>query len=137
MKVLVDLNVLLDVIQRREPHYLHSAALLSRVADGALEAAVPGHALTTIHYVVSRYEDTATADLAVDWILSRFQVVPEDRSTFLRARALDLADFEDAVVASAAEVCRCDCIATRNVDDFRGSPVAALTPEELAAELGG
>jgi hypothetical protein len=30
MKILVDLNVLLDVIQRREPHYAASAALLGR-----------------------------------------------------------------------------------------------------------
>jgi len=135
MKVLVDLNVLLDVIQRREPHYLHSAAVLTRIVEGDLEGAVPGHALTTVHYVVARFEGVQVADLAADWILGRFAVVPQRKSTFLRARSLPLADFEDAVVASTAEQARCDLIVTRNVDDFQGSPVGAVTPRELAAEL--
>ena len=136
MKVLVDLNVLLDVIQRREPHYQHSAAILSRVAAGDLEAAVPGHALTTVHYVVARFQGVEVADQAVDWMLARLDVVPEGLGTFLRARQLDLADFEDAVVASAAEQARCERIITRNVEDFRRSPIAAVTPQELEAELG-
>ena len=135
-KVLLDLNLLLDVIQRREPHYLHSAAVLSRVAAGDLVGAVPGHAVTTIHYVVSRFEGVDAADEAVDWMLARLEVVPEGRDTFLRARNLGFRDFEDAVVASAAEQARCDRIVTRNVDDFRDSPVVAVTPRELEADLG-
>lgn len=135
MKVLVDLNVLLDVIQRREPHYSHSAAVLSRIAAGELEGAVPGHAVTTIHYVVSRFDGADSANRAVDWLLARLDVVAEGKSTFLRARGLDLDDFEDAVVASAAEQARCDRIVSRNVDDFRNSSVAAVTPQELEAEL--
>ena len=134
-KVLVDLNVLLDVIQRREPHYAHSAGVLSRIAAGEIEGAVPGHAVTTIHYVVSRLGGTDSADRAVDWLLGRLDVVAEGRGTFLRARALDLEDFEDAVVASAAEQARCHRIVTRNVDDFRNSPVSAVTPQELETEL--
>lgn len=134
--MLVDLNLLLDVMQRRQPHFPHSAAVLSRVAAGELVGAVPGHAVTTIHYLVSRFESAETADEAVDWILRRFEVVAEGRDTFVRARSLDFRDFEDAVVASAAEQAGCDRIVTRNVDDFRHSPVIAVTPQELETELG-
>ncbi|MFP3939870.1 MAG: type II toxin-antitoxin system VapC family toxin [Thermoanaerobaculia bacterium] len=135
MKVLVDLNVLLDVIQRREPHYAASADLLSRMAEGELQGSIPGHALTTIYYIVSRFAGRASADEAVDWILGDLEVVPEGRGTFLRARSLQIEDLEDAVVAAAAEQSRSDRIATRNVDDFEHSPVSALTPLELLAEL--
>lgn len=31
----------------------------------------------------------------------------------------------------------CDCIVTRNVADFAGSPVQALTPEEFLIRMGG
>ena len=134
-KILVGLNVLLDVIQRREPHYPHSAGVLSRIAAGELDGAVPSHALTTIHYVVSRLDGVDSANRAVDWLLGRLEVIPEGSSTFLRARSLDVDDFEDAVVASAAEQARCHRIVTRNVEDFRNSPVAAVTPRELEAEL--
>ena len=135
MKVMVDLNVLLDVLQRREPHYRDSASVLGRVAEGSLQAVIPAHAVTTIHYVVRRADDAEAANQALDWILSRFEVIPQRRSTFLRARGLDIRDFEDAVVASTAEQSRCSRIVTRNIDDFRESPVAAITPRELEAEL--
>ncbi|HVT15131.1 MAG TPA: hypothetical protein VHQ90_02980, partial [Thermoanaerobaculia bacterium] len=49
---MVDLNVLLDVVQRREPFYAASAAVLSRVIEGPDLACLPSHALTTLHYIV-------------------------------------------------------------------------------------
>ena len=100
MKVLIDLNVLLDVIQRREPHYGPSARLLSLVADQQIEAVIPGHALTTIHYIVARFSDADTANAAIDWILTDFEVVGEGTDVMLRARSLAGDDFEDAVVAA-------------------------------------
>lgn len=135
MKVLLDLNVLLDVIQEREPHYAVSAELLSRVAWGEIEGAVAGHALTTIYYVVSKYGGQEVADRAIDWVLRELEIVAEGRELFLRARSLAMKDFEDAVVASSAEYARCDYVVTRNVEDFGGSPIPAITPRELDAEL--
>ncbi|WP_199774239.1 PIN domain-containing protein [Salinibacter altiplanensis] len=52
MTILVDLNVILDVVQRREPHYADSAGLLSKIVEGTVDGAVPGHAITTIYYLV-------------------------------------------------------------------------------------
>lgn len=135
MRVLVDLNVLLEVIQRRQPHYPASADVLSRIATGALDAAVAGHAITTIYYVVSRFSGRARADEAVDWLLGELEVAAEGRDLFLRARSLEMEGYEDAVVSAAAEQARCDRVVTRNVDDFQRSPVPAVTPLELLAEL--
>ena len=135
MNVLVDLNVLLDVIQRREPHYADSADVLSRIACGELEGAVPGHAVTTIFYIVSRFSGRGAAEEAIDWILGDMDVVAEGRDVLLRARSLDIEDFEDAVVAAAAERARAGRIVTRNLDDFDHAPVPAVTPRELLIEL--
>lgn len=135
MKILVDLNVLLDVIEEREPHYAASAEVLSRIAWGEIEAAIPGHALTTVHYVLSKRDGKALGDRGVDWVLSELEIVPEGRELFLRARSLRMPDFEDAVVSSAAEQARCDRIVTRNIEDFNHSHVLAVTPVELCVEL--
>jgi len=136
VRVLVDLNVLLDVIQRREPHYAASAEILSLIAAGELDGAVAGHAVTTIYYVVSRFAGHESADEVVDWILGGMEVVAEGRDVFLRARSFEMDDFEDAVVAAAAEQAHADRVVTRNVGDFEHSPVPAVTPVELLAELG-
>lgn len=42
--ILVDLNVLLDVIQKREPHYPASAAVLDKIVRRQVDAVVPAHA---------------------------------------------------------------------------------------------
>jgi len=62
MTVLVDLNVILDVVQRREPHYTDSAVLLSKIVEGDLDGPVPGHAITTIYYLVRRYAGRERAE---------------------------------------------------------------------------
>lgn len=135
MKVLLDLNVLLDVIQKREPHYAASAAVLDRIAAGEIEGAIPGHALTTVYYLVSRFSDRERAGQAVDWLLELLEVVPESREVFLRARSLPILDFEDAVVAAAAAQAGCDRIVTRNLDDFGDVRPRTVTPTEMQAEL--
>jgi predicted nucleic acid-binding protein len=135
LKVLLDLNALLDVIQERELHYAASAAVLSRIASGEIEGAVAAHALTTIHYIVAKFSDRERALEAVDWLLGAMEIVPESRETFLRARGLGMGDFEDAVVAAAAEQAGCDQVVTRNVGDFDDSPVPAISPGELEATL--
>ena len=69
-------------------------------------------------------------------MLRYFEVVPAGRDAMLRARTLGWDDFEDAVVAAAAESAGCDALVTRNVKDFRDSPVPALTPEEYLLPHG-
>jgi hypothetical protein len=44
-------------------------------------------------------------------------------------------DFEDSVVAAVAAAAGCDYIVTRNVRDFTGSPVLAVTPAEFLKVL--
>jgi predicted nucleic acid-binding protein len=128
---MLDLNVLLDVVQKREPFYAASATVLSRAVEGPYISCLPGHALTTLHYITAKHAGREQADTLVDWVLAYLEIVPQDRAQFVRARSLRFDDFEDAAVASAAEAAGCKLILTRNVADFGGSPVAAVTPEEF------
>jgi predicted nucleic acid-binding protein len=131
MKALLDLNVLLDVIQNRQPHYADSAKVLSAARSGEFEALIPFHAVTTIFYLVERAQDTATASQTVDWLLQYFNVPTADKSTLVQARSLKLKDFEDGVVASVAVRDKCDFIISRNAVDFSASPVKAISPADF------
>jgi predicted nucleic acid-binding protein len=127
----VDLNVVLDVVQRRQPHYASSAAVLNEIVARRIEACVPAHAITTLHYIVSKYQSKDAATTLVDWLLWRFEIAACGKTEFLRARALHMVDFEDAVVAAAGEAMGCRYVVTRNIRDFERSPVPAATPEEF------
>ena len=128
---MLDLNVLLDVLQKREAHYPASAAVLERALQGEAQAAISAHAVTTIHYLVGRYADRASADRALSWLLNHLHVCVVGRDELKQARALGWPDFEDAVVAAVAEGAGCTCIVTRNVKDFGDSSIPAWTPEEF------
>lgn len=88
MRLMLDLNVFLDVVQRREPFYAASATVLSRAVEGSNVTCVPGHALTTLHYVVAKHAGQEQAGTLVDWILAHLEIVPQDRAQFIRARGL-------------------------------------------------
>jgi len=131
MKVMFDLNVMLDVFQERHPYYHASASVISKVLNKEISGLLPSHAVTTIHYITSKYSGKQKADETTDWMLTHFEIAAADKTSFVRARKMEISDFEDGVVASLAELTGCDFIVTRNISDFKKSPVKALTPEEF------
>lgn len=133
--ILVDLNVVLDVIQSREPHNLASEQVLDRIVKKQVGGLLAAHAVTTIHYLVGRYQSAQAANETVDFLLRHFQIATIGRDELQRARNMGWRDFEDAVVAAAAETAGCSCIVSRNAKDFSGSLVAVQTPEEYLATL--
>ena len=137
MKIMVDLNVLLDVAQNRLPHYQASEEVLHRARTGEYEAVLPGHAITTLHYIIEKWSGTKLANQTIDGLLADFVIHPSDKTNFQRARQLPLRDFEDALVVCVAEATGSDYIITRNVPDFAGSPIPALTPSEFLETIAG
>lgn len=133
MKAMIDLNVILDVIQRREPHFAASAEVCARAIRKEFIGFVPAHAVTTLAYVVRRHAGAAKEGEMLDWLLAGFKIASAGHDELLRARLYQWPDFEDAVVAALAETHGCDVILTRNVRDFKKSAVLAKTPEEFLA----
>ena len=131
--LMLDLNVILDVVQQREPFYEDSASVLSKALDREVAGHLPAHALPTLYYIIKKSAGRERAEEVLDLLLDNFAIVPQGRSQFLRARSLRLADFEDALVAVSADESGCQWIITRNVEDFEGSPIVALTPGEFLA----
>ena len=131
-KVLVDVNVVLDVLLNRQPHATASSAVWAAVESGVVKGVLAAHAVTTIHYLIRKElgNDRATKMLA--GILRVFGVAAVDEITIRDALDLLSGDFEDAVTAAAARHAGCDLIVTRDPKGFRRSPVRALTPEAAA-----
>jgi len=134
MKVVIDLNVLLDVVQKRDKYYLSSAAVLEAVVENRVQGFIPAHLVTTLYYLTARYSSREKAELLIEWILTHFEIGVETKQEFLKAISLGFPDFEDAVVDGVARSQQCGFIITRNIKDFRNSPVQAVTPEEFLVQ---
>jgi predicted nucleic acid-binding protein len=134
-RILVDLNLVLDVLLDRQPHAASASALWAAVETGETEAVLAAHCVTTLHYLASRSRGAQFGDECVAGVLSVFGVAPIDGDVLRQAMAMRWSDFEDAVCAAAASVAECQAIATRDPRGFKGSVVPALTPEQVLAAI--
>lgn len=131
MKLLLDINVVLDVILARTPWVREAAHLLSAIEEGGAEGYVAGHTITTVHYIVAKEKGRRVAATAVADLLRLVHAVPLGDADFQQALVLGLGDFEDAVQAAAALRIGADYIVTRNEQDFRGISVPVRTAGEV------
>lgn len=136
-RVLVDVNVVLDVLLDRKPHAAASAAVWAAIETGVAEGLLAAHAVTTIHYLIRKELGAAKARRMISAILRVFSVAAVDGPVIHDALQSSWPDFEDAVTASAARLAGCDILVTRDPRGFRQSPVRALTPEAAAPLLAG
>jgi predicted nucleic acid-binding protein len=134
-RVLIDINVVLDVLLDRKPFADSSSAVWAAVEHGEAEGLLAAHAVTTLHYLNARAVGARMARATTEALLSVFNVAGVDEAVLSSALALGWADFEDAVTATAARRAKCDAIVTRNPRDFARSPIRALAPPEAVAWL--
>jgi predicted nucleic acid-binding protein len=134
-RLLVDLNVILDVLLDRRPHVNASAAVWTAIELGRAQGLLAAHAVTTLHYLIRKELGTAQAVHLVSEVLRVFDVAADDEPVIREALALEFTDFEDGVTAAAARVAGCEAIVTRDPRGFRRSPIKTLTTEAAALWL--
>lgn len=136
MKLLLDIDVVLDVILAREPWGREASRLFALIASGRVEGYIAGHTVTTAHYIMGRAVQRSTALTALADLLRIVDVVPASKADFMEAMTLEFRDFEDAVQAVCALKVGAEVIVTRDAGDFAGFVIPALPPAAVIARLG-
>ena len=131
LRVLIDLNVLLDALQQRKPFAWEAGEILAAAEIGALEGRWAAHHVTTLFYLYARAVSSQEARRVLTELISFLKVAPITQGVIERALQLPLKDFEDAVAAAASVEIGAAYLVTRNEKDFAGSPVPVLSPAEL------
>ena len=126
MRVLIDCDVLLDVVLKREPHFKASAAVLDWAEKNPGHGALAWHTIANLSYLGQSNALPMIKDL------SRFlEVAKTDNASLYFALQLKLSDFEDAMQVAAAKAFSAQVICTRNLKHYRASPIRALSPADL------
>ena len=133
--MLLDTDVLIDLALDRRPHADAASELLDRIEHGPHNAFIAWHTVSNFYYLVSPSRGSKGArDFIVE--LTRFvAVAPAGTEALHYAAALPMPDFEDAMQVAAARACGARHIVTRNVKDYRRSPIPALSPQDALGEL--
>lgn len=135
MVLLIDDNVILDVLQNRQPHYQHSRFVWEMCGRGNAEGYVSALTFADIVYIMRKevaYDEIF--DLLAN-VSKIFRFVDLTLGDLRTAAIMKWRDFEDAVQSATASRIGADYIITRNNKDFNGSSVRAITPEEYFSEV--
>ena len=132
MLILIDTNVLLDVIARREPYVIFSEKVIDLCRQEIINGAIAGHSVLNAMYVL-RKNFTLTERKEIFLSLCEFLYVESvDFGKIIQALKDDtFSDFEDCMQLQCALSLHADYIVTRNVKDFAASEIPAVTPEEF------
>jgi predicted nucleic acid-binding protein len=135
VRILLDTNVVLDVLQAREPFVYSATQLFAHIERGEIEGVLCATTVTTLDYLLTRAMSREQAKAILQRLLGLFGVAAVTRTVIEDALASSMPDFEDAVLAFAASQAGAERIITRNPRDFRSSPVLVLDPLEFLAQL--
>ena len=133
MKLLIDENIILDVLQKREPYYEDSAKVWKMCETDLADGSVSALTFANLVYVMRRELDAEKINEVQKKMSLIFKFEDLNASDISAAAQMQWDDFEDAIQSATAKRIRADHIITRNVKDFKKSEVMAFTPAEFLA----
>ena len=135
MKLLIDTNVVLDVLLRREPFFRTAAEVLNLAQRDDVREYVSASAITDIYYIANKQlKDRAAVRDLLERLLKIVSVAAVSEQEIRNALNLTWADFEDSVQYSVALLNEMDGIVTRNPSDYQEANMRIWLPEQ-ALEL--
>lgn len=135
LRILLDTNVMLDQLLRREPWYTQAQPFWQARDARQFVTYLPASSITDLYYIGTRHIGRAAAHQSIAWCVQEMGIVPITLGVIQAALAIAGPDFEDDVIIACAQRGKCDYIATRDVAGFRHSPLPVMEPPELVALL--
>jgi predicted nucleic-acid-binding protein len=132
MKLLVDTNVVLDYLLRREPFFENAAKILLLSEKGYVKCFVSASSITDIFYIAKReLKDTNTVLGLLEKLLNNIRVATVSEKSIYEALELKWKDFEDSVQFVVGKSVSVEYIITRNLDDFSNNQIKVSSPKDF------
>ena len=135
MRLLIDGNIILDVLQNREPHIVDSAKIWKLCETDQAEGYVSALTFSNLVYIMRKELSPEKINEVFKSLGLIFRFTDLTVSDLAKAAEQQWDDFEDALQAATAERIHADNIITRNVKDYKQSKIVAFTPTEFLARL--
>lgn len=135
MRVLLDVNVLLDFLLDRAPWSVEATEIWKAHHAEQLTGVVSAASLPTVFYLAQRAEGREYALTSVELLFDELEIAAVDATTVQSALAMPGVDFEDNLQIACAIQHQADVIITRDPADFISSPVPIMSPAELLRTL--
>ncbi|MEQ8533158.1 MAG: PIN domain-containing protein [Imperialibacter sp.] len=130
-KLLLDTNIVLDLLARREPFYESAAHIISFGDKGKLKLFVSALTIANTNYVLGKFKGADEAREIIRRFLMLTKVLSLSEKTIsLALNDIAFKDFEDGLQYYTAVENNLDTIITRDLKDFKTSEIPVMTASE-------
>ena len=130
-KILIDLNIILDFLNKRNFHE-EAANIINMCVEKKLFGFIAAHEITTLSYfLLKEKKDKNKAADIISALLDIFNIIPIDEKILREALFSPVKDYEDAVIEVSSVKNSIDYIISRNLGDFKSARVQVFTPEQF------
>ncbi len=134
MKVLLDTNIVVDVLLKRELFFDEAVTLLELISKKNMKAFLSATTITDIYYLTKKNLGNLKAFEQLKDIANFYEIATVDKLVIKKALSAGFSDFEDAIQHEAAVASALDIIITRNKKDFRKSILPVYTPMQFVTK---
>ena len=131
-RYLLDINIVLDYLQQREPWYPLAKALFQAESREEVDLYVAANTIATLHFFIRKKDSRKKAPAKIEILLHRLRVADVTGAVLRRALQLGLEDLEDGIQAGAALEAGIPVLVTRNTGDFGHLEALQIIPPEVA-----
>ena len=134
-KILVDLNIILDFLNKRHDH-TSAAHIYNLCKNKKIRGFICSHEITTLAYFLEkqRYLEATRKKIIIN-LLDTFSMISITETVLRNSLESRISDFEDAVIEQSALKEKIDCIISRDLKDFKNSQVPAYTATEYLSSI--
>ncbi len=131
MRVLLDTNVILDLVLRREDFYKEAVELFGLIELKQIKGYICATSMPTLHYVLRKSNSNEECLRIIDDLLRLFEITNVDKKILFEAIEECGKDYEDSVIYTSAKEAKMDFIVTRDKNGFANSVIKVLSPKEF------
>lgn len=135
MKVFLDANVLVAVLNKEYPVFSYAARILSLADHPKFTIYTSPVCLAIAYYFAEKKTSSKVAKTKISLLLEHIQIAENGRLGVLKTlENKKVLDFEDGLEYYAAVENDCKCIVTENLKDFHFAEIEVLNCEDFAVK---
>ena len=136
MRAIIDTNVIVDVLQKRQPWFEAGSKIFIAIANRQIAGCITAKQAADIHFFSRKQfkgQDNVDekARQVLSGLFSLFEVIDTLAVDCQDAMGIGNNDYEDAVMIASAQRAGVDCIVTRDPKHYSSSSVKVYSPEQF------
>jgi predicted nucleic acid-binding protein len=136
MKIFLDANILVSVLNKEYPVFSYSSRVLSLADDQKFELSTSALCLAIAFYFAEKKSGTRLAKNKIELLSQKLKILDVGNEEVVKAIANNkVLDFEDGLEYYAAQKNRCKYIITEDISDYHFAEIAVLDSKSFIERL--